>query len=1072
MMKRFGIFAAAVVSGTLMGQVLIYDQGFDRFRPDGIPNAWALSAQAGGKVTVAPDSKIKSSGEFSARITVEKAPAGKMPHMLFQRRNFQAQQVDRSCQYSFNVRGKNLKGAQIVFVGHSPEKKHLIWQSIKLPDGDFEWQKISGNFVVPAGVNSIICYIRIKNPGTLWVDDAHAEVVKLIPNAAGFIRNSGFEEVDAKGNPLYWKRRLHPLGKAVVTTDTTVKFSGSRSLRIHGGAALKNLAQNHAVFQSRSFSPATTKDGYCRFSFKLRGEELKRPQVVVIARGGGNPHLVWKAFALPEGTFDWQDFSCVVRIPAGAEMIIPEIRLRSMGNLWVDDVCADYFEFAPQGFDFSGKKNTVSGLPGAWQVKTFFGNENTSSADVIAENGKNIVIQKWLSGTPLAGLKHPLADYWLCAPAFEISGRGKGEFKVGVEFYDHSGALIGDVVSNEMKSADWQDYSLKVIPPAKAARADLVLLNCGKTVTAFDGVNISMCDSAGALKVEFPALNVNVWPVEYSLLQHQVKTPEFNTFTDSPNKLHFSFRADRKRLKDPALVIDLPADVRIADAYCPHISPENWGQEKFTVTPLKRQEGDYRRYRFSSLRALTFALPDRKIFGCSAVVLLLPEKEGSVFNGKKVFYHLENDGKAMAEHSFLLNMLPALPKTPNPKRFAFIRWNDEELSVPDDAVFMKSIRQLEETGYTWCTRNDGSLPVWFRQRTMLESRGWRFFIRRAALNIHMRNSASSATKLKVPAPIMADGTVKAGTEMCPTFMTCDPEFVGRYKKYLRKKISSYKYNKNDWVIIDSEQFRPMDWCFCELCRSEFSKRQKSAKVLTTAEILKDHREAWRDFRLSHDTGFLKMVAETVDEFGLKVVDYNYIIDYSVPDYKEKFYDVSKDARANDIWQGAHLPSYYHCHEAKAFDAMLAGRSVLKKPYYPMCGISADPVWQSPAEVLTPARFRMMMLSAAATGCSGLAVYNGEYIDAKFMQTADQTMAEIAAVEDILLDGKVVPCDVQADMPNANENFRFICREYNGRKIVAVLNYHFTAPADVTITCDGKKIKMTLPPLDGKFVEIK
>ena len=137
----------------------------------------------------------------------------------------------------------------------------------------------------------------------------------------------------------------------------------------------------------------------------------------------------------------------------------------------------------------------------------------------------------------------------------------------------------------------------------------------------------------------------------------------------------------------------------------------------------------------------------------------------------------------------------------------------------------------------------------------------------------------------------------------------------------------------------------------------------------------------------------------------------------------------------------------------------------------MCGVDGSPHWQTPAEVLTPGRFKVMMLSAAATGCPGFAIYSGRYLDAKFYLAADECMAAIAPVEDVLLDGKVIPCEVKVDLPSADANFRSICKEYKGRKVLSLINFHFTEKAEVEFVNGGKKVKMTIDPLDGKFVEL-
>ena len=162
----------------------------------------------------------------------------------------------------------------------------------------------------------------------------------------------------------------------------------------------------------------------------------------------------------------------------------------------------------------------------------------------------------------------------------------------------------------------------------------------------------------------------------------------------------------------------------------------------------------------------------------------------------------------------------------------------------------------------------------------------------------------------------------------------------------------------------------------------------------------------------------------------------------------------------------------------------------KKKYYPMCGVSANSAWQSPVEVLPPKRFRMMMLTAAVTGCPGIAVYPGTLLDGKFILAGDSAMEVIAATEDYFLDGTIVPFDVKADVPFEKENFRCLARSLNGKTLLSLLNYHpeaiakaqFTLPEGIkgirrldqsnwTTVPVTQTMTIDIPPYDACFLEL-
>ncbi len=943
-------------------------------------------------------------------------------------------------------------------------------------------------------------------------------------SGASLTVNSGFEEKDARtGFAFGWRMSPVPGKPVEFTLDDSNPGAGKYSARIEVKEAPGK--SNHSIFQRYRF-PELKQARECRISMLVCGVGIKNALIVTKGDAGTQKQAVWKKIAGLQGDFNWKTVSGTVTLPAGLTTLELSIRMTDTGTLWIDNVAVEIDEETPVSavapavqkqeiaavqslkLDFNGEIVQETGLPGNWTLKAYLGNENVSTVGVERDGDRICAVQRWSTGAARSGFTAALPATWSQHSALRLSGavrcEGDGKAAVGLEFFDAHAKSLGEVLAPELSgSSEWQKFDTHFAVPKTAVSTAVILLNTGMGTVRFDGVTVNSGDLKSALHLTRDILTARVYPVVHSREQQETAEPEFNTFADSPTKLTFHFMADKDQLKAPALLIDLPAEVKIVDAVCPH--PVNWRQEKFTSAPLKRPEGDYRRWRFERPRGMLIAAR-QPLYQRRLVMLLMPEEPGKSITGEKVFWHLENDGRSGPEEWFRLNILPAMVKTPNPKRFAFFRWNDEDLTFGNREAFLASLRCQEEAGYTWCARYDQNYQPLADARKILAERGWTFMLR-GAPNGAFRWYAG-LKEMKVPSAMKADGKVQPG-HVCPSFLVYDPEFRPIRDRLIRDSIAGRAPMPGEYIIMDSEEWHPMDWCFCERCRRYFSEKQKSDHLLTAAEIRRDHKNAWREFRVELAAGQVEMVEKIAREFKLKVGDYNYVVNYSAPDYRSRYFSIAKDAQMNEAFQDMHLPSYYHYLDAVAFDMIRIGRQSLTKPYYPICAVDGSGSYLSPDEVLTPARFRLMLLTAAVDGCPGFAIYPGERLDGKFYLAADQAMAEVARLEEFFLDGQEQPGvkaealelrvnQIQAggktlemSYPGWQQHFRFNAREYGGKQLISLLNYHPTESAWVRISLpealgkrgvselvarqklilpeNAKEFLVEVPPRDARFV---
>ncbi len=154
------------------------------------------------------------------------------------------------------------------------------------------------------------------------------------------ITNAGFERVvGAQDDSRFdWLINRNE-GKLDITTDSSVRHSGSRSLRISFRNYIKTELYN--VFQTVVVEPNKN----YRLTFWLRTENLKSsggPLLQIVNAVDDKPMVLSKAFQT--GTNDWQEYSLDFRTPENCSgIVIRTVRTPCgdqcplAGTLWYDD---------------------------------------------------------------------------------------------------------------------------------------------------------------------------------------------------------------------------------------------------------------------------------------------------------------------------------------------------------------------------------------------------------------------------------------------------------------------------------------------------------------------------------------------------------------------------------------------------------------------------------------------------------------------------------------------------------------------------------------------------------------
>ena len=226
-------------------------------------------------------------------------------------------------------------------------------------------------------------------------------------------------------------------------------------------------------------------------------------------------------------------------------------------------------------------------------------------------------------------------------------------------------------------------------------------------------------------------------------------------------------------------------------------------------------------------------------------------------------------------------------------------------------------------------------------------------------------------------------------------------------------------------------------------------------------------DEWAEFRTRHSAKTMEIAERIIRGFNpsLKIVDYDYIIEYGNPESRAQFIRrCAKDTLMNEQWIDGHLCSYYHYIGRPAFKSMKNNVRHLKKPYHPMAGLSGYASWVRPGEVLNPRQIRQFGLAALVNGCPGYAFYPGNGFDGEVLLAMMEVQDAAARYEDLPW-GKV---DGRTAVEGPADRIAYASTvQPDGSEVVAVFNYDETDSAEVKIGGETR----TIAPLGVEFVDV-
>jgi len=827
----------------------------------------------------------------------------------------------------------------------------------------------------------------------------------IASNAGNLLPNGSFDKVSAESPdfPAGWHKGIHGKAKA---DFKLVKRGDGKALQI------TKLNSNKWVECLSGILPVKlTSTGLIEISGAIKTEAVKSGSIVLIGFDKKGKMLIWKRLYSVKGSCDWKKIKIYTFIPS----IIKKLRLslrvnQGEGSILFDDFKILHIDSAlPAGAQLIKKewlgvygKNTGK-LPVDWMVKSWSAAETRFKVTADRQGA----CLRWVSGGAKFGVEPEL---WLpCVPAgtnlkmvarYKVSGKGKAVLMA--EFYDKNETKIGEQYSEKGVSSAWSNLSYIFSVPKNTAEMKFYLLNVGRGEVRY--ISTALTKTAQAGEKKFP-ITVYCSPAEGNRIIYNGRTL-FNTIVDSPNSLSFDFWGERSALKNPALVIEIPVGLKIVECFNSHPTILSAATPK--VNDIQIGGKPYKRYIYKNLKAFSLMRPIIR-WRRQVVMAFEPVNSNTALPAEfKTWFYMQDDKSKARKRELIVRVLPPLKKLPNPKDFPIYNWADGDMNFLDMPLFMRVIKKYEEANLN--SRQREWRPVLQGMDLILEKRGW-----------NMHNPEQDYTETRIvrsltnnlkDARIAIKHNGKAERHrICPEYFLNDQKFTNNMTKFLTKKYSRIKAKAGDYVVLDYEPWRTMEWCFCPKCREKFSKKVHSNKVLSAKEITSKYSNEWVNFRIEQTAAINRKTAAIIKGIvpGVVMVDYDYPVKFDSPNYRDFYKSVPKDPKSYEDCIDIHFSSFYHSLKKDAFNLIDVNVKNLKRPVYMTPSLSRnDPLqgsYTTNEETLSPEQFRVKILGAACSGCKGICIFPGVQIDGLFFVQINRAMGEIAVVENFLRKGK-------------------------------------------------------------------
>ncbi len=863
-------------------------------------------------------------------------------------------------------------------------------------------------------------------------------------------------------------------------SKTNVNFTSDDKF-FHSAKTAVSIKQtagtNYCHFTQKVKISASTHERRLNVSAWIFADNIEFGSIVIIADSANKKATLWRRVVKFKGSFDWKNFTEQLTIPAKVNTITLSIRLKGTGMIWIDD-CAMSFdnsaEPAKKKTDNSsltenllknpklcGKINPNSGLPQGWQRKYAPGYENSS--DILITDKPTILQLKWLSGgakfgvTPQAKTTLPPGNYSLQALA-KTSTTSQAMLSVG------------NYKSPKVNTKSWHPIVVDFKITGKSP--ELVYWNLGDGTTSYKEFSLKRIDKA--LISSFP-ITALAMPVEINRLL--TGREEYNSFADNPVPLAFIFKGQGHKNKMNKLVVEIPLTLAITEAFDSH---PNLNQiEQPEISKITRNGKPYLRYSYTNPRVFSILKPnygwERKL-----VMAIEPTQPGLAGKSFPIYWYITSDQRKGVEHQLTMNILPPLVKHKMPDNFPILCWGIFDSNFITDKVLNKVATNFERAGIKYRRRIAGLK----RQDEFYRKRGWKSFM--AMIDYYKKRYYSKDFPIKIPLSVTTKGDSHEDF-MCPTFFNNNKTFRKAFYGELDKLCSKIGFKDGEMICYDLEPWRPMEWCVCDVCRKNFAKKFNLNSTPTVKQLQSKYVNQWRDFRCLQTAETLKIYTEYFRKNfpNSPILDYDYIVKYNTPGYRNYFKSVAKDPLLNEQYFDAHIASYYHIVGIESFDMLKCNIEKLKKSYYVITAIDRLG-YLSKKKILSPDQMRLLLLASAVNGAKGFAIFPGMHLDGLMLKMFNQTLPVIGELGQFFKKDSAIDAELQVNplpyiskelefdnkvriinRPNWNDFFRYRVQRRQQQTLISLFNYNRQKTLFVELGIKLGKGKYTIINVESK-----
>jgi len=699
-------------------------------------------------------------------------------------------------------------------------------------------------------------------------------------------------------------------------------------------------------------------------------------------------------------------------------------------------------------------------VPDGWRLHFFSNLEAIGESGMIAgpEEGTNAVELIWRDGAARFALQaemsaQPAQGNYILSGQVKTTGPGKAAFLV--ECFDDKGRLLRYAETAPASSDTWRELTLLFTVPRLTAKTNVYCLNTGCGSAAFAAVGIK--EALGGGEDVFP-LSVVAIPAEGNAPLFGGRS-KFHSFIDSPCPMGFHFWGEKDRVKNGALLLEMSEELRLTAAV--NASPLSEPAVDFSCEEIERDGVKARRYTIPILE-VTKILLARPRWEQGRIYVVIEPKDPSTAVSKSfvLSWRLLNDGKLSPRREMEMVFLPALPDTPNPKRFGYMSWKANDLVFESPELMARMAKHYEAAAmHAWAiagalTTTCPQDPLRRKANEFFRARGWKMY-KTEPCHLSMDWSAFVKEMPDAKYAISAKGEQKYHKFICPTWFNHDAAFREQLQTYYRQKYLTSGVVAGDSVVLDYEPWDLHNWCFCDECREHFSKAFRLPSIPSAKEIAEKYREQWSDFKFRQSDDHVRLAGDVARAAvpGVRIGIYDYVV-HQNPKAVEYFrHTVALDARRIDPLVDFHMLSFYRYNGKNGCDLLDFNVKQLTKPVWMISNISRNDIidgdWTGADQQLSPAQVGMKLLGAAASGAVGFATFPGWDLDANFFVAIDQAMADVAVAEDFYFDGRRV--DQQFDISGRGLNEVVLrAHQLKGQTLVTLINFDSAATAQLVV----------------------